>query len=189
MDLPGIGRRPIVQMDGGREFAEMTFDEVRVERSALLGPLHEGWQVTMTTLANERAGVISQAALLERDVIREVQAMSGRVNVLGRQELVQRFVEGRVLGMFGQRALAELESGGSPGPQHALIRVAQATLRQRLADTRVRLRGMAAVAEESAALDGAGRELLGARSATIAAGTREILKNVVAERVLGLPRG
>jgi 3-oxochol-4-en-24-oyl-CoA dehydrogenase len=189
MDAPGVGRTPIRQMDGGAEFAELTFDRVRVGRDALVGPLHDGWRVTMTTLAHERAGVISQAALLERDVLRAVRGMAGRGDELGRAELAQRYIEGRVLGLLGQQALADLAGGGQPGPYHSLIRLAQGLLRQRLADTRVRLEGMAAVAGTGVEPGGSGRELLSARSASIAAGTREILKNVLAERVLGLPRG
>jgi alkylation response protein AidB-like acyl-CoA dehydrogenase len=185
LDLPGIERRSIHQMDGGREFAEMTFDDVEVPASGLLGPLHDGWRVTMTTLANERAGVISQAAGLERDVLAEVGRLAGTTDVVLRHELVQRFIEGRVLGMLGTRVLSHLASNRGNGPEPALIRLAQGLLRQRLAETRVHGHGMAAVTEVEWA---AGQELLTSRSASIAAGTREVLKNVVAERVLGLPR-
>jgi alkylation response protein AidB-like acyl-CoA dehydrogenase len=188
LDLPGIERRPIVQMDGGRDFAEMTFDGVRVERSWLLGPLNDGWTVTMTTLSHERAGVISQAALLERDVTRALESVRGTVDPVLRDDLARRFIEGRVLGMLGARALTELSRGGQPGPQHSIIRLSQGLLRQRLAETRARASGPAAVAWPPDAPDPVGREVLTSRSSTIAAGTREVLKNVVAERVLGLPR-
>jgi alkylation response protein AidB-like acyl-CoA dehydrogenase len=186
MDVPGLERRPIQQMDGGAEFAEMSFDDVRLPASALLGPLNEGWRVAMTTLAHERVGVISQAAGLERRVFDEVLAVAsaGQDPVL-RDKLAQRLVEGRVLGMLGEQALAELTAGVAPGPRHSLIRLAQGLLRQQLAETLAGARG-AAVAAGGA--PDAARELLASRSVSIAAGTREILKTLVAEQVLGLPR-
>jgi alkylation response protein AidB-like acyl-CoA dehydrogenase len=185
MDLDGIERRPIRQIDGGQEFAEMTFDAVRVPTTALLGPLHDGWRVTTTTLAYERSGVIGQAALLERDVLAQVARLAGTDDAVLRDEIMSRFVDGRVLGLLGARALSRLATGGEPGPEHAVIRLAQGLLRQRLAETRVRVSGMGALAGIEPDV---GRELLTSRSASIAAGTREVLKNVLAERVLGLPR-
>jgi alkylation response protein AidB-like acyl-CoA dehydrogenase len=185
LDRPGIERRPIRQMDGSQEFAEMTFDDVRVPPSALLGPLHDGWRVTMTTLAHERAGVISQAALLERDVLAEIGQWMGTADAVLRQELTQRYIDGRVLGLMGSRALSRLASGETPGPEHSLIRLAQGRLRQRLSEVRMDAIGVSAVAGGA---DAVTREFLAARSASIAAGTREVLKNIVAERVLGLPR-
>ena len=185
LDLPGIERRPIRQMDGGAEFAEMTFDDATVPGSALLGPLNEGWRVAMTTLAHERAGVISQAAGLQRLVFDEVAAASGADPVL-RDELARRLVEGEVLGMLGTRALAALGAGAVPGPAHSLIRLAQGTLRQRLAETLARVHATGVV---GGGTPETARELLASRSVSIAAGTREILKNVIAEQVLGLPRG
>ena len=67
LDLPGISRRPIRQMNGVAEFAELFFDDVRVPRTALLGPVNEGWRVTMTTLSFERAGVIGMCGELSSD--------------------------------------------------------------------------------------------------------------------------
>jgi alkylation response protein AidB-like acyl-CoA dehydrogenase len=185
LDLPGIERRPIRQMDGGAEFAEMTFEDVSLPGSALLGPLNEGWRVAMTTLAYERVGVISQAAGLEHRVFAAVADASDGGDSVVRDELARRLVEGQVLGMLGEQALAELNAGGAPGPQHSLIRLAQGLLRQKLAET-------LAVASGPGLMAGgdpeAARELLASRSVSIAAGTREILKTLVAEQVLGLPR-
>jgi alkylation response protein AidB-like acyl-CoA dehydrogenase len=85
---------------------------VRVPRSALLGPLNEGWRVTMTTLGYERSGVISQAAALQR----EVESVVTRVQVedpLLRDELVRRWMDARVTALLGARALAALGAVGS----------------------------------------------------------------------------
>jgi alkylation response protein AidB-like acyl-CoA dehydrogenase len=185
LDLPGIERRPIQQMDGCAEFAEMTFEDVSLPGSALLGPLNEGWRVAMTTLAYERVGVISQAAGLEQRVLAAVASASDGGDPVVRDELARRLVEGQVLGMLGEQALAELNAGGAPGPQHSLIRLAQGLLRQKLAETLAMASGPRLMAGGSPE---AARELLASRSVSIAAGTREILKTLVAEQVLGLPR-
>jgi 3-oxochol-4-en-24-oyl-CoA dehydrogenase len=184
LDAAGVTRRPIVQIDGGRDFAELVFDDVRLSPDALLGELHRGWQLTMTTLAFERAAVISQIGDLERDIAQAIDRHRGSTDASLRQELVRRYIEGRVLGFSGARALEQLRGGEPPGPAQSLIRIAQSRLRQQLALTRVRGAGIAAVAGPEPAL---AAELLLSRSVTIAAGTTEILKSLVAERVLGLP--
>ena len=69
MDTPGLTRRPIKQINGDAEFAELFFEDMFVPRSALLGPLHEGWRVTMATLGFERAGVISIAGKLVDEIM------------------------------------------------------------------------------------------------------------------------
>jgi alkylation response protein AidB-like acyl-CoA dehydrogenase len=186
LDSDGIERRPIRQMDGEAEFAEITFDQVRVGPSALLGPLHEGWRVTMTTLSFERAGVISEAALIERDVVAELRQVEGDLSRGCIDQFVALYVRARALSLLGARALAGLEAGGQPGPEHSLIRLAQSTLRQELAEATFRARGVSAIAGE---VPDIARDLLTSRSVTIAAGTTEVLKNVLAERVLGLPKG
>ncbi|MCU1456120.1 MAG: hypothetical protein JWL73_212 [Actinomycetia bacterium] len=185
LELRGIERRPIRQMDGGAEFAEITFDDVFVSRDALLGPLNEGWRVTMTTLSFERAGVISEAALLERDVTEELRERGSTMHRQSRNEYVSLYIEARILSLLGTRALADLRAGGQPGPQHSLIRLAQSSLRQRLAAAQFRAAGPEAIAGGAPEVT---RAFLTSPSVSIAAGTREVLKNVVAERVLGLPK-
>ena len=74
LNTPGVERRPIRQMDGAAEFAELTFDDVILAGDALVGTLNEGWRITMSTLSHERAGVISQAGGLESDARRLVDS-------------------------------------------------------------------------------------------------------------------
>jgi alkylation response protein AidB-like acyl-CoA dehydrogenase len=187
LDLPGITRRPIIQITGRSGFAEVFFDDVRVPRSALLGPLHEGWNVTMTTLAFERAGVIMMASRLEQDVRDIVAELAGRE--LGpdtRIALTERLVEARLLRLLGQRALGRIAEGGAPGPEHSVIKLAWSIASQHLGETHLAALGSDAIAAPAAAA--ARHSYLLSRAATIAGGTTEIMRNILAERVLGMPR-
>jgi len=190
LDLPGVTRRPIRQIDGGAEFAEVHFDDVAVPASELLGPLHGGWKVAVTTLAYERTGVITRAARLEADVLDDIRAVTRRAAENGtsldpvlRQEIVRRYIEARLLGLLGRRALAGAE--GPPGPEHAVIKLAWGLVNQRVGETRLRAAGPAGVAGGD---PDAEFQFLRSRSSTIAAGTTEVLRSLLAERTLGLPR-
>jgi alkylation response protein AidB-like acyl-CoA dehydrogenase len=188
MDAPGVECRPLRQMTGGAEFAEVFLTDVRVPEFALLGPLHDGWRVTMTTLGYERAGVISMAAGLEREVLRKVDALAGSpVDDVVRDGLVNRYVEARLLGLLGQRALAQLRAGEPPGPAQSVIKYAWSRASQRLGETALDAAG--AYGLLGGPTPEVGHEFLRGRAATIAAGTTEVMRNILAERVLGLPKG
>jgi hypothetical protein len=102
-----------------------------------------------------------------------------------RDEVVRRYVEGRIVGAMGRNTLATLVAGSQPGPEQQVIKLAWSVLRQRFSETRMTVAGLpATVGLEPATAT----EFLRSRSATIGAGTTEIVKNVLAERVLGLPR-
>lgn len=188
MDLSGIERRPITQITGGSDFAEVFFSGVRVPKSSLLGPLDEGWGVTMTTLSHERTGVVSAASGAVRAIASLVDEVRGDEGVRGAQldELLQRYVEGQVMGALGERSLQTIKSTGQPGPEQSIIKLEWSLLNQRLASTRLALAGPQGVASPSDDGD-ATFGYLQSRSATIAGGTTEILKNILAKRVLGLP--
>jgi alkylation response protein AidB-like acyl-CoA dehydrogenase len=187
MDTPGITRRPITQITGEGGFAELFFDDVRVPRDALLGPLHEGWKVTMTTLGFERAGVIMMAGRLEHTVHDVVAELAGRELDAGvRLELTDRLVDARLLGLLGQRALGRIAEGGAPGAEHSVIKLAWSTALQAVGDTHLAALGLDGIAAESAHAARLG--YLRSRAATIAGGTTEIMRNILAERVLGMPR-
>jgi alkylation response protein AidB-like acyl-CoA dehydrogenase len=187
LELVGITRRPITQITGEGGFAELFFDEVRVPRSSLLGPLHEGWTVTMTTLSFERAGVIMMAGRLERTVHDMVDELAGReLDPDIRLALTDRLVEASLLGLLGQRALGRIAVGGAPGAEHSVIKLAWSTTLQAVGDTHLAALGLDGIAAPSART--AQLDYLRARAATIAGGTTEIMRNILAERVLGLPR-
>ncbi|WP_109526575.1 MULTISPECIES: acyl-CoA dehydrogenase [Nocardia] len=187
MDTPGITRRPITQITGEGGFAEVFFDGVRVPHDALLGPLHEGWKVTMTTLGFERAGVIVLAAGLEQSVHDVVAALAGRELDTGtRAALTDRLVEARALGLLGKRALGKIANGGAPGAEHSVIKLVWSLTMQAIGDTHLSALGLEGITKSKGIA--AQRDYLSSRAATIAGGTTEVMRNILAERVLGLPK-
>jgi alkylation response protein AidB-like acyl-CoA dehydrogenase len=188
MDTEGIDRRPLRQMTGQPGFAEAFFTDVRVPRTALLGPLNEGWRVAMTTLGYERTGVIMQAARLEREVIRTISALPERIEEpLLRDALAAAFIEARVLGLLGEQALARLVAGQSPGAAQSVIKLAWSRVMQQMGETLFDVLGTDGLTADGSSESGL--RLLRSRSSTSAAGTTEIMRNVLGERVLGLPKG
>jgi alkylation response protein AidB-like acyl-CoA dehydrogenase len=187
MDSPGITRRPITQITGEGGFAQVFFDDVRVPRSALLGPLHQGWTVTMTTLSFERVGVIMMAGRLEQTILDVVAELAGRELDPGvRLDLTDRFTEARLLGLLGQRALGRIAEGGAPGAEHSVIKHAWSLAMQSVGASHLAALGLDGIS--GTPLTSAQAAYLRSRAATIAGGTTEIMRNILAERVLGMPR-
>jgi alkylation response protein AidB-like acyl-CoA dehydrogenase len=190
LDLAGIERRPLRQITGDADFAEMFFTDVRVPVTCLLGPEDQGWRVTMTTLAHERAGVVTMSSMMEADaasLLADHQRRDG-VPVLPdglRDEIVQRYVQARVLALMGENSLADAEAGGQPGPEQSVIKLSWSLLSQALSETRLALDGLPGLVGDRT---GSGQAFLSARCSTIAGGTTEVMKNILAERVLGLPK-
>lgn len=190
MDSPGITRRPITQITGEGGFAQLFFDDVRVPGSALLGPLHEGWAVTMTTLSFERVGVIMMAGRLEQTILDVVAELAGRELDPGvRLDLADRFAEARLLGLLGllgERALGRIAEGGAPGAEHSVIKHAWSLAMQSVGASHLAALGLDGITGHP--LTPAQAAYLRSRAATIAGGTTEIMRNILAERVLGMPR-
>ena len=183
LDSPGVDRRPLRQLTGESEFAEVFFTDVRVPVTALLGPLDEGWRVTMATLGYERTGVISRASALQRDVEVLVAGMCLDDPPL-RDEMTRRWMDARLTGLLGARALAKLGQGGNPGPEQSVIKFAWSKATAELGETLMHASGSSALL----AYDPGVRRFLRSRASTIAAGTTEVMKNLLAEQVLGLPK-
>ena len=186
MDTPGLTRRPIRQINGEAEFAELFFEDVFVTTGALLGPLHEGWRVTMATLGFERAGVISIAGKLVDDVMKMAHsdAVAGASPSL-RHRVLDVYAGARVLQWMGERALANINDPVAAGTASSLIKQAFSLLSQRFAEVGADLAGMDAIAGIASE---AAHRLLTSRASTIAGGTTEVMKNILGERNLGLPR-
>lgn len=190
LDLPGIERRPLLQITGEADFAEMFFTDVRVPVSCLLGEENGGWLVTMATLAHERAGTIAMVSLMEvnaEELIEKYQRVDGEpvLSAAQRDELMQRYVEAKVLGVMGANSLASAEAGGQPGPEQSVIKLQWSVLSQTLNATKVSLQGLSAIAGEDRSAEAS---YLMARASTIAGGTTQVMKNILAERVLQMPR-
>lgn len=187
MSTPGIEVRPIRQINGEASFAEVFFTDVRVPVTSVLGPLNDGWRVTMTTLAHERAGVAIFASRLEKRARQALRAAAAGppLSESDRDALISRYVESRIVGMLGREMLDRLANGQEPGSEQSIIKLVWSEASQRLDDTLADLAGADLTLGKAPQL---AKEFLTARAATIAAGTTQIVKNILAERVLGLPR-
>ena len=199
MSSPGITIRPLREMTGHEWFNEVFFDEVRVPRSNLVGELDKGWDVVMTVLAHER-GSSSQHARLGVDVgalielARKTQR-NGRPaseDPLIRQRLVEHATGVMILKMTAYRNAAAVETTGKPGPEGSIMKLFWSELDQRVKETAIDILGPRGLVPKGdpLAVDGGywAHELLWSRAATIYAGTSEIQRNIIAHRVLGLPR-
>ena len=181
---PGIEARPLTTITGAQTFAELFFTDARIPRSAMLGPLHQGWSVAMTTLSFERAGVarlhLSLANRLD-ELLADPRAKEGLHDPVVRQRLAGVFARIRCMRYLTERSFADPTAANAAG---SLAKLSWAGCDQELADLAVDLIGLdALLARDRWALN-----LLGVRQASIAGGTTEINKTVVGERVLGLPR-
>lgn len=189
MRSPGIEVRPIRTMAGDHGFAEVFFDEARVPRTAMLGELNQGWSVATRTLSNERAGVAVLYLRLRRKYERLVESATTpdpwgrRVADLAvhRQALAARYTDVRLVELLAKRTLEAMLAGRPPGPEGSVVKIAWSSAEQALSAT-AEILGMASIEEPWA------RDLLASRSLTIAGGTTEVNRNIVGERVLGLPR-
>jgi alkylation response protein AidB-like acyl-CoA dehydrogenase len=189
MQAPGVEVRPLRQMTGGAEFNEIFFHDVAVPTSQVLGEPGRGWQVAMTTLLHERGtlgvALATRARITAGELADHARALGRSNDPLVRQRLAQHWVEARCLQLNGYRGITRVMKTGVPGPEGSLMKLMWSELNQRMSETGVDLLGPAGLTE------GGGRwrhALLRSRANTIEAGTSEILRNILAERVLGLPR-
>jgi len=184
MRTPGIEARPLTTITGGQTFAELFFTDARVPRSSMLGPLHAGWSVAMTTLSFERAGVarlhLSLANRLD-ELMADPRAKAGLENPVLRQRLAGIYAEIRCMRFLTERSLSDPAAAGAGG---SLAKLSWAHCDQELAALAVDLVGLNALVASGRW----GENLLAVRQASIAGGTTEINKNIVGEHVLGLPR-
>ena len=187
---PGIEVRPIRTMGGELGFAELFFQDVRVPVDAVLGQVGDGWAVATRTLGNERAGVaglyLSLRATFDRVVAAAaVPTADGRRPIddpVKRDALAARFTEARLLEFLAKRMLGSMLTGGFPAAEGSIVKTAWAQWSQAMAVTAVDVLGLPALSGDWA------DALCGSRSLTIAGGTTEVNRNIVGERVLGLPR-
>ncbi len=191
MKSPGVTVRPLTQITGETEFCEVFFEDVRVPADLMIGPPGAGWQIAMGILQHERGPVWtftfqrrirrSFNALVER--VRTHPASAGIADPLVRQKLAQSYIEVELLKLMGYRSLTHLLRTGHPGPESSLEKVIGSETDQRLQEAAMSCFGPHPLTDERAI-----RDYCYARSETIMGGTSEIQRNVIAQRILGLPR-
>jgi alkylation response protein AidB-like acyl-CoA dehydrogenase len=189
MKSPGVEVRPLVQITGEAEFNEVFFNEVQVPKEQVLGRPGQGWDVAITTLLHERGTLgttlANQASVAARELIDHARASGRSRERLLRQAVAQHYVEARTLQLVGQRAVTSVMKAGIPGPEGSIMKLFYSELNQRMQETAIDLMGPAGQVENGNRWQ---YGFLRSRANTIEAGTSEVLRNILAERVLGLPR-
>jgi len=204
MDQPGVEIRPIVQITGGTEFNEVFFDDAETDSGMVVGDVGDGWAVAMGTLGFERgASTLGQQTgyRQELDALLDLARANGTIDdpVL-RQDLVRAWSELEILRYNQLRMLTVLVADGVPGPEMSIGKLYWASWHRRLGELGMRVRGASGMVgidptpplEDPLGveyrLDGLQRTFLYSRAHTIYGGSNQVQRNVLGERVLGLPR-
>ena len=195
MESPGIDVKPIKQISGGSNFNEVFFTNVRIPDSQRLGEIGEGWQVSLTTLMNERLAVGGAGPPDFREIFElaqglEIEGASAISNSAVRDRLANWYVEAEGLRLTKARTLTKLGRGDTPGPEASIEKLVSANKQQEIGAFGADLLEQAGVlvASDDAPLQGLFQgAFLSSPGMRIAGGSDEILRNIIAERVLQLP--
>ena len=196
MDTPGIEVRPIIEMTGGHTFNEVFLTDVRLPADSLVGEVNDGWRLAKVTLSNERVSLSSGGALWGQGpsaatLLDLVRADGGTDDVLVRQRLAQLHIEAEILRLIRLRTVTAAIKGTQPGPEASVRKVLADEHGQRILSLAKDLAGAGGMCTDVGPL---GAEVglwhhgyLFAPALTIGGGTGDVQRNIVAERVLGLP--
>ncbi len=197
MQSPGITVRPLVQMTGTHEFNEVFLDAVRVPAANVIGTVHDGWRLAKVTLANERVSLSGEGALWGRgptagDVIDVVRRAGGSRDAEQRQMLARLYIESRVLDLVRMRTLLARLAGREPGPEASVRKALSDPHGQHVMQAALALAGTDGLLEQWGPLGTApdmwAYGFLYSPALTIGGGTSEVQRNILGERVLGLPK-
>ncbi len=196
MNQPGVEVRPIKQMSGTSGFGEVFFTDARTPRDMLVGDLNDGWRVAMTTLMFERGGNILGSAVRFRRMMTQLRELAEQTPSNGgkaiddpviRQRLGKLLCEVELLRRNSERAMSPILHGEAPGPESSMGKLYWSEWYVRATELAMEILGKdGLIAKQSNQWL---MEYLAARASTIYTGTSEIQRNILAERVLGLPRG
>jgi alkylation response protein AidB-like acyl-CoA dehydrogenase len=189
MRSPGIEVRPLRQITGVAHFNEVFFDDVRIPAANVVGPLNAGWNVTMTTLSNERSLIGGSA----QDTITPLRSLATRFDRADdpriRQRLAAAYSEHEMLKFLGWRVQSALLRGAQPGPESSVLKLLRTRHITNVANLGMEIAGAAGTLDIPAdvLVDGAVQGFLSQWSSKIGGGTDDVQRNIVAERVLGMP--
>src|SRR5262245_4455808 len=193
---PGVDVRPLRHITGDVDFNEVFLDRAAVPDAQRVGDVGDGWKVANATLSGERqmvsgsgSGGVDRIGGRGIEHVIDLARATGKVDdPIVRQRLVQAYSEERIRDWTNQRVRAEVKAGRSPGPESSVGKVHQGALNQRIQELAVDLLGAAGSAWTGEQLPSEVRGMLRSRANTIEGGTTEVNKNILGERVLGLPR-
>jgi alkylation response protein AidB-like acyl-CoA dehydrogenase len=198
MHAPGVEVRPLRQMTGDAEFNEVFFDDVRIPDAERLGEVGEGWRVALTTLMNERVAIggaiPARGSGLIREALKAWDDTTSR-DAARRDVLAKLWIEAEVLRLTNIRA-AQMRSVGTPGPEGSVGKILMAEHNKRVMDFALDLMGATGMLYSSYEMhrpegalywDCPQKAFLRMRANSIEGGTTEVMKNILGERVLGLP--
>jgi alkylation response protein AidB-like acyl-CoA dehydrogenase len=200
MRQPGVEVRPLRQMTGSAEFNEVFFDGARTAKENVLGPVGEGWKVAMATLGFERGTAFLSSQLAFEGEFANLLATAHKNGAASdpviRDELAQRYAGLQVMKYNGMRMLTNLVKRGTLGPESSVGKLIWTTWHRNFGETAMKVLGTDALLanNETARPDGSydidelHRIFMASRAETIYAGSSEIQRNIIGERVLGLPR-
>ena len=195
MAAQGVMVRPLRQITGDAEFCEVFLDDVTIHDSSRLGPVDEGWRVATSVLMSERKAVSGSGAALPGTVTgRSISALIKRhapvTDPMLRQRLAQAYIEDRLVSFTNQRATVRRRTGQPLGPEGSVSKLFFSEHTQRVQTLALDLEGPHGQAwpEGDRWLQGTAWSFLRVRSKTIAGGTSEIQRNILGERILGLPK-
>jgi acyl-CoA dehydrogenase len=195
MKSPGVEVRPIKQASGEAEFNEVYFTNVRIPDHQRLGEVNNGWNVSLTTLMNERMSIGARVATGFPEMFEfcaQLMLDDGPAldNPTVKSKLATWATRTSGLKYSSYRAISALSKGERPGPENSIGKLVAGTTLQEIATFALELQGAAGVLADPAAAESAGQfqaMFLRSPASRIAGGTDEILRNIIAERVLGLP--
>ena len=196
MKDPSVEVRPIHQMSGASNFNEVYFTDLRIKDSQRVGGVGDGWKTSLVTLMNERLAIGGGGGASHKQVLKLAQDISTLTGLATkdnglREKIADWYVQAEGLKYTRYRTLTALSRGQTPGPESSIGKVVGAALMQDMANTALDLEDQFGIITdpEFAPLAGAFQTaLMGAPGLRIAGGTDEILRNIIAERVLGLPQ-
>jgi alkylation response protein AidB-like acyl-CoA dehydrogenase len=198
MDQPGVEVRPLKQMTGTAEFNEVFFDDARTDAANVLGPVGEGWKVAMATLGFERGtAFLSQQLGFQRElseIIELAQKNGASSEPSIRQELADSYVGVQIMKFNGMRMLTNLVKKGVLGPESSIGKLYWSNWHRTLGERAMHVLGPdggivpGRPGDGTYLLEELQRIFMFSRSETIYAGSSEIQRNIIGERVLGLPR-
>jgi alkylation response protein AidB-like acyl-CoA dehydrogenase len=201
MEQEGVEAKPLVQITGEGEFNEVFINEARIPEENIVGGVGNGWAVAITTLMNERAGLAFGAIAQIQNSLRRLARLATETRANGgaaaddsyyRQRIAQLFIEAETMRLNAYRGLTKTMQSGIPGPEGSLGKWQWADINQDLTELALEIEGAYAAltrGSEHAVASGAWQySFLRSRANSIEGGTTDILKNIIAERVLGLPR-